>query len=279
MKQWVKVIAFISALGIIVILFFCTQPQTDNYIHISFDDTFEIFKDLTINERLYDSIFDNDTLSFMLKLHNDFDAVFSMYCFYEYGEYDLSQFTDAFSKEFSENSDWLRFGFHSYNPNSDFSETDYKTAKKCYDETTTQLKRIVGEDAIDNTLRLHLFAGNSESISAVNFEVDALFTADDDRKSYDLMESDNKYISNNDHLYLSKKDIHYISTDLRLENTNNPYGELSEIKSDIQQNKFIEVFTHEWQMGMIMKIKLFSTCFWAKQNGYRWMFPDEVFNY
>ncbi len=283
MKKHFK--AIISGLLIICMLFLVTlsiyKTENKSYIHISFDDTFEILKDLTINEKTYDSIFDNETLAFLHRLHKTFGAVFSMYCFYENGEYNLSQFTDSFSEEFSENSDWLKFGFHSYNPDANFSELDYDTAKEQYTQTTTQLKRIVGDSALDDTLRLHNFAGNAASINAISSEeIDGLFTADDDRISYDLNESDSNYISNNDYLYVKENNVHYISTDLRLERTDKPYKELNKIRSDIKQNGFMEVFTHEYLLSnKEMKTKLIITCFWAMSNGYTWAFPNSVYNY
>ena len=88
--------------------------QSENkFIHISVDDTIEIFRDLTENENKYDSIFDNEILKFMQKCHNLYGTKFSMYVFYNYGEgITLEQCTNKFRSEFEENSDWLKFGFH-----------------------------------------------------------------------------------------------------------------------------------------------------------------------
>ena len=56
-------------------------------------------------------------------LHNKYGIVITFYVYYEDIEssFNLSKCTDKFKNEFSKNSDWMRFGFHTLN-----SETNYK---------------------------------------------------------------------------------------------------------------------------------------------------------
>ena len=43
-------------------------------------------------------------------------------CIFENSDtFDISQCTDKYKKEFEENSNWLKFGFHALNTNSDYS--------------------------------------------------------------------------------------------------------------------------------------------------------------
>ena len=66
------------------------------YIHLSIDDTFEIFKDLAQNAMYYSSIFENPYLHFLEMLHTQYGLVASMYCFTEEGDFSLSNVPDIF---------------------------------------------------------------------------------------------------------------------------------------------------------------------------------------
>lgn len=120
-----------------------------NIFSLSFDDTILLFED--IKENNYDSIFQNTTLKWYKELHDKYGVVISCYCYYENNNFNLSQFPDKYKDEFKNNSDWLRFGFHTIN-----GETDYQTGDIVgdYVKTVQELERIVGEDSIDNVIRL-----------------------------------------------------------------------------------------------------------------------------
>lgn len=60
------------------------QKQTnDIYTHFSLDDIIGILKDLYKNENKYDSIFENDTLQYLPKVHNTYGIKVSCYYWYE----------------------------------------------------------------------------------------------------------------------------------------------------------------------------------------------------
>lgn len=130
-----------------------------NIFSLSFDDTILLFED--IKENNYDSIFQNTTLKWYKELHDKYGVVISCYCYYENNNFNLSQFPDKYKDEFKNNSDWLRFGFHTIN-----GETDYQTGDIVgdYVKTVQELERIVGEDSIDNVIRLQRFQGSYEGI-------------------------------------------------------------------------------------------------------------------
>lgn len=90
------------------------MPKEKNF-HISIDDTINCFKDITNKENQYKSIFDNTTFAWFRELHDKYGVVISCYVFYEDGDFSLEQCTRKFKQEFIDNSDWLRFGFHSAN--------------------------------------------------------------------------------------------------------------------------------------------------------------------
>lgn len=251
------------------------DSNPDKFIHISIDDTITVFKDITDNSDKYNSIFDNEMLNFFKLMHNKYGAVFSLYCYYEDGDFNLSQCTDKFADEFAENSNWLKIGFHNLSGEGNLSDAKGEEAENDYQKVITQLIRITGsENCIDKIIRLQNFSGNKEAIDAINNTengIIGLLTADDDRLSYYLDETRNTYIDKHD--TLEDDNLYFVSTDLRLENTWNPYGDLVSISKDENQNKVIEVFTHEWQMGIKMKLKIYVTCFFAEKYGYVWDYP------
>lgn len=81
------------------------------YIHLSIDDTFEIFKDLAQNAMYYSSIFENPYLHFLEMLHTQYGLVASMYCFTEEGDFSLSNVPDIFCPDFTKSADWLKWDF------------------------------------------------------------------------------------------------------------------------------------------------------------------------
>lgn len=286
-KAYVRIVLGCLLLGLVLMLvpwglFFVESDEHNGIMHISFDDTIEIFKDITKNENEYNEIFDNEMLSYLKKYHEKYGAVFSFYCYYTDGDFDLTQCTDKFVEDFQANSSWLKFAFHSYDGNSDLTNATAEEALRQYSMVTEELIRITGGgECIDSVPRLHRFAGNEEAIDAINeleYGIDGLYTADDERQSYYLEESDSNYVADHDTYYDKNNDLLFVSTDLRLEETNllNLDRIMSSILKDSNQNKVVEVFTHEWQWGLVTKIKLYYTCFWGQTNGYTWEYASDI---
>lgn len=282
-KIFSMVIFFFFLIALIIAnRFYNFWVTSDDYfqstkVHISIDDTIDVFRDLTNNQQNYNSIFENRTLKYLQKLHNRYGAVFSLYCYYETADFDLSQCTGKFAKEFSENNSWLKFGFHAKNGTTNLSDITAEDACLEYEQVLAELGRIMGgPSSIDTYVRLQNFAGNYEAVQAINnceYGIDGLLTADDDRASYYLDEIQNSFMRNNDYYFDQLNNLGFVSTDLRLENSNNLYDELFEIACDENQNQIIEVFTHEWALNRIMKLKLLLTCHFTYKHGCSWEYP------
>ncbi len=111
------------------------------FINFSIDDTINIFKDITENN--YSSIFDNETLRIFKYLHNKYGTTFTLYCFYEKDDFNLSKAKTNYKSEFEANSKWLKFGFHSLNSNSNYQENPDNFWDD-FDRTYKALENIVG---------------------------------------------------------------------------------------------------------------------------------------
>lgn len=249
-----------------------------NY-HLSIDDVITIFEDINLNKDNYESIFQNDTLNWLREVNNQTGATITCYIFYENENFKLDQMTDKFKKEFIENSNWLRFGFHSRNGSTTYLENggglinDYKKVIK-------ELIRVVGSESIDNVIRLQSFEGNRDDLlriaSLEEEPIIGLLTADDKRGSYYLNNEENSYIYCHD--ILSKDDLVFISTDLRIEfidNIDDKFNELTSSSSWTNQLNILEVFTHEWELNYDNKQKVLMISKYAQENGYSSYFYED----
>lgn len=195
---------------------------SDKMLHISFDDTINVFKDLIDNSRT--SLFDSPFFGVLKTLHDTYGCVFSCYCFcdmfnlkyvskittisepittaiynlsqtdesYSAGLYvyrnsawtaydnstmredyvlfSLSDMTNAYAEELSNNSDWLKFGFHGIDGLGGLggitrTSTEIKTA---YDNTISDIIRITGTvESIDMVPRLQGFGGSIDVCRAL----------------------------------------------------------------------------------------------------------------
>lgn len=208
-------------------------------IHFSIDDCIEIFRDITINN--YNSLFESDYFSFFKELHDKYDAKISLYSFVEYKGFNMKNTTDKFKKEFVNNSDWLKIGFHGFNENSRYN--DKENIKKDYKLFLKYVKRFAGNlNVIDNFIRLHYFSGNLENMIKIKkLGIKGLLTADDERDNYYLKKNENIFLNKHNIYKDIKNEIFFIKTNLRIEKIEN----INETLKTIDINNNIIMFTHE----------------------------------
>ncbi len=251
---------------LIVFLFFKIGIDTEKEyfnnsiekVNISIDDTILIFEDLYKTSN-YDSIFDNDILCYLKKLHDKYDAKFTLFVFYQNKDFSLEDMNDKYKREFIENSDWLKFGFHALSASSNY-EIDDNFASD-YIKTYNKLVEIVGEKSISKIIRVEKYLLNEKNLSELqmsSYKIDGLLASDSiDRKDYYLSEKDNVELFSKDTFYDIKNDIILYNTDIRLENTF-----INIISKDQLQDRNLYVFTHEWQLyNDSVKIKLKKICY------------------
>lgn len=242
---------------------------------MTFDDTVDLFRDLSNSN--YKSIFENSTLLWAKSLHEEYGVVVTFYTMYESDNFDLSQCPDKYKDEFIANSAWLKFGFHTLNGAKSYETGDISSD---YVKTINELKRIVGSNSIDNVIRLQSFQGSKEGVSKLlsldEEPVIGLLTADDSRQSYYLDDDENKYIYCHDRMV--KDDCYFISTDMRMEYVDNIDKKIKELSSNSWNNQTADlvIFTHEWALNLETKEKVEKMCQYAVDNGYRFVFFEDV---
>ena len=247
--------------------------------HLSFDDTILIFKELTENN--YNSIFDNSTLGWFKELHTRYGVVISCYVYYEADNFNLKQVPEKYKNEFERNSDWLRFGFHSLNESTDYHIGEIASD---YNLVVNELKRIVGEKAIDNFIRLQMYQGSLDGIKQLAELLDepivGLLTSDDSRSSYYLSPEQNSYIYCHDELFDIETGLWFVSTDLRTEYIDSVESKIKEMDSDSWNNQLGDfvIFTHEWALNIDNMNKIEKLCQYAMDSNYQFCFLEDVLN-
>lgn len=259
---------------------------TEKFMHISCDDFLTPFKDLTTNANTYTSIFDNAVFGFLKSQHDKYGMVFSAYCFYESTDatFNLSQVPNKFSKEFRDNSHWLKFGFHSRNGNKNYATATAADAKTDYDLIITELIRITGSyKCIDRLPRLQNYAGSLDAVTAMKNTKPAivgLLTAEDTRTNYYHNADQTNYLLAHDRLYDNNTKLLFFSTDIRLDTDSTPKTTLETRETDSnfsdRMNDLV-IFIHDDGLIKSSYWQRVTDCLeYAIENGYRFDFPMNV---
>ncbi len=259
------------------------QAETQAGIfHLSFDDVIDMFWDLTENEEAYESIFENEMLGWMKELHDTYGVVISCYVFYQNDNFCLEDCTTRFRREFEENADWLRFGFHSLEPDAVYGAHGDSDILEDYCKTINCLKKISGGVAQTSVIRLHCYQADESEVEVLMdnhlLPVTALLCADDGRQSYYLNDGKSAYIYCHDEYTDEKNGMRFISTDIRIEHLGDVDKKIREFQTDAWNNQLSDlvIFTHEWALDDEIKEKVQKLCMYAKEKGYRFSFFEDI---
>lgn len=228
--------------------------SNNQVIHFSIDDVIAIFQDITKYQDKYETIFENDILKYLKELHEKYGMKVTLYCFYDFAGFNLSECTDKFRDEFEENSDWLKFGFHAYDAES-YQNTDANSLGQYYQLVAKQLKRITGceEEDLSRTVRLDRFTGTEEQIKALYTEygVDVFLAADDEERESYYLNDEERQVLNEEDMY-KDGNITFTPTDIRVENIENLDELYMLLEEHSTENKLV-VFTHEYKLSTKVK--------------------------
>lgn len=268
------------------------SAQEEKYIHISFDDVYNCISDISSHN--YSSVFDNSFLGDLKHFHDTYGAVFTLNCFNtcsKQPDYDISNMPDTYIEELSENSDWLKFSFHSEDENANYGSsenTSLGTAtgdceekiKASYNKFTSAILNATGTaNSIDRVARLGFFGGTENNVKALmecEYGITGLLAADDTRISYYLNDTDNNYLLKNYEYYDKNNDIKMFKSQVRLENVrDNKINEQFSLISSIDSN-MIEIFTHEQNYNNSVKARLEEYLKWAKNKNYGFAYAQDI---
>ncbi len=212
-------------------------------IHISIDDTINVFQDLTTYGENYSSIFDNWFLKELKKLHDDYGMKFTLYCFLENMDlsFELKNCTTKFRQEFKKNKKWLRFGFHGLNGKTKLEKLTAKEIESMYLDFSNILYKVTGLKPY-KLVRIHNWNLNYDTIMMLKKYRLKYLTREDNDKSYNLSDVDLEKLN----LYgkVISNGITYKKSSFRLEKISTHDME------DILNCKTKEyyIYTHEWML-------------------------------
>jgi hypothetical protein len=262
--------------------------EKPGYMHLSIDDVIEILREL--DQHGYKSVFEHPIFHMFEQLHQQYGAVFSLYCFFETidGRWNLNQMSSRFKEEFRSASRWLRFGFHGF-----CYETKYgnhsnglcgKHAHKHYGLVTEAISHFADSSCIDTIPRVHYYQGTIDNVRSWRDGkngIKGLLSADDSRDEvYYLNQAQREALLKCDDYFDYVERLYFIHTDVRLENVTNVIQALDNrlhLPEYVGQQNIQCIFTHEDQLiDDEIKRKLDDCCQWASLHGYPFLFPMDT---
>ena len=235
--------------------------QNKNFIHLSFDDVTACFSNLAISK--YTNLFDEPFFAKLKTVHDTYGAKFSLYTYNSV----LEKVPTDYSQDFSNNSSWLKIGFHSNASGLSLANATYDDGKTYWNNFVSQVTRICGTtNNLDRLPRLEFFAGSKNALLGMrdaNYGAFGFLSSDDNRLSYYFDNQTMEFLFDNDFWIDEELSLNFLATDVRADwwfnfSTTNEYK--APIKNTVYEelvfrstaqsfensfNKLI-FFTHEW---------------------------------
>lgn len=125
-------------------------PKATGRFRLSFDDNIRFLADIARQGDTYRSVFENDYLAMLRRLHSEYGAVMHLNLFYASadGLFTLADMPDTYKREFTENADWLHFSFHAHAeyPDRPYLGDDGTAIRRDLDAVRREILRFAGED-------------------------------------------------------------------------------------------------------------------------------------
>ena len=130
------------------------------------DDNIRCLKELTRGN--YDSIFEHPYLAVYKRLHKRFDLKIQLNLFYEDLEFDLSEMTDRYAKEWKKCSDWLKLSFHSRLENvRPYISSGYDEVYQDCNNVQREICRFASPLSLGKTTTVHYCQATTEGLRAL----------------------------------------------------------------------------------------------------------------
>ena len=130
------------------------------------DDNIRFLKELT--QRDHNSLFDHPYLAMYKRLHDHFGAKVQLNLFYRTEDFDLSQMTARYRKQWQENAHWLKLSFHSDMENEwPYTEAPYEEVFRDCADVQEQILRFASKDALAATTTVHYCSTTRDGVRAL----------------------------------------------------------------------------------------------------------------
>ena len=137
------------------------------------DDTIWVLRDITRQKPK--TIFDNPFMNMLKTAHDRYGLKVQLNLFYRtdsyygYDEFSLADVTDAYKKEFEENSNWIKFAFHAMEEFPDYPHVNatYDDTKKLFKMIEKEVFRFAGENSFAYTVCPHWLPLSKDAVRAL----------------------------------------------------------------------------------------------------------------
>ncbi len=157
------------------------MPQAVGKYRLSSDDNILFLQDITKNQAVYRSIFENPYLAVYKKAHERYGAKVHLNLFYEFKPeeahfsdpsreyFNLSMMTDRFKDEFCANADWLKLAFHARGefPNKLYQNVSAEEMTHDCLQVLREIVRFAGAECISDSTTVHWGAVSREGVRAL----------------------------------------------------------------------------------------------------------------
>lgn len=217
-------------------------------IHFGIDDVIWVFENLKHFD--YYSIFDQPLLRKIKEWHENYGITCSLYVFYDWHGFCIKNTPKKYKKEFQDNSDWLKVGFHGHDGDSNQEYKDNPAS--IYNEVIRALIDITGsEKCIDRMPRIHETRDTKDTLEALAMQKcgikGVLCNYGTDTNYY--LNANQNYKVTDAGSFTDKNGLYFIRTDYRVkpENVDELYYKLVDLKVLGQTD--CEILIHEWEIG------------------------------
>lgn len=121
------------------------------------------------------SLFDNPYMRSFRKIHDEtglkvqFNLFYRTDYFYGMDEFTLAEVPDVYRREFRENADWIKFGFHALQefPDYPWVNSDYGDVAKCLGMIRKEVARFAGDEMFARALIPHWVPISKDGVRAL----------------------------------------------------------------------------------------------------------------
>jgi len=261
----------------------------------SVDNNILFLKDLAVNARKYNSIFENDYMNFWRQIHQEYGTRIQFNIYYQTEEFNLSQVPSKYKSEWEENSNWLRLTFHAlHGEPKPYINASYRDMERDFRLVSGEIERFAGKSLLSTFTTVHWGETTLEACRALRDNgikgLVGYFTVDPENGkptvSYYLGEEETKYLREHDYWKDTREDLIFIKHDLVINDVDleDIIPALNSIASDPHQSEVMEVMVHEeyfrpelHSYEADIKERVEITTEWLTKNGYKSVFYDEGF--
>lgn len=274
----------------VTLLSLADAVQEKSY-RFSIDDNIWVFRDIARQRPA--SLFDNDYLATLYRLHRKHGTRFQLNVYYETEGFNLTQMPDCYREEWAANAGWLRLSFHAKadQPGHPYAGAGYDQVKAECEAVHEQIRRFAGEQSLSYFTTIHFVAATREGCRALqDCGIKGLIALCSDgqggvRLSYYLDEPAARLLEQNGLAQDQDNGLIFIRNDMVINTVpeEDIRPRLEQLKASDKRDSFVEVMIHEQYFYPDypyhlpdFAVRMETAILWLRENGYRSVYLEEI---